>query len=164
MFLAMRAEVETALAAALEALDDTIEVVVLDRQMPDLSGEVVLEQLRDRRPALQVVMVGGVEPDLDIIDLAIDEYLRKPVDRPTLQAAIEWLLLRRTYTPDIERYFVRVAKLRVPEAPRSATELIGDPRYIALRTEADEYRQSTDATLGRPSDPIAAYQGFANGR
>ncbi len=75
--------------------------------MPGMSGEAVLAEIREQIEfPLQVMMVSGVAPDFDVIDLPIDDYLRKPVERPTLQAKIEQVFFRRTYRQVVEEYFV----------------------------------------------------------
>lgn len=142
-------------AEALDVLDDRFDVVLLDRQMPDVPGEEVLAAIRERDLQVQVMMVSGVEPGFDLVELAIDDYLRKPVQRPALQAKIEGLLLRRTYHAGVERFFTCVAKLDALESALSRGTLLEDERYLTLRAKADELRQDADATLGRPSEHVA---------
>lgn len=134
---------------ALEVVDGTIDLVLLDRQMPDLSGEEVLQTIRDQHGSIQVLMVSAIEPNFDILDLPFDGYLQKPVDRPTVQEAIEGLLIRRTYEPAIREFFSAVAKIEILEAVKSPAELAEDERFIALKSKADDLRQRADATLGR---------------
>lgn len=137
-------------------VDASIDVVLLDRQMPGMSGTEVLHAIRDRdQPGVQVMMVSSVEPDFDIIGLPIDDYLRKPVERPTLQAKIEQLLFRRTYRPVVEQYFVCAAKLDAIERAKGADELADNSAYLSLRSQADELRQQADATLGRMSEHVS---------
>ncbi|MFC3476208.1 response regulator [Halobacterium litoreum] len=90
---------------ALDALDDTVDVVLLDRQMPDVSGDEVLDTLRERDLSCRVAMVTAVEPELDIIDLGFDDYLRKPVDKETLLKTVERLRRRSTYDDAVRDYF-----------------------------------------------------------
>jgi len=139
---------------ALATLDDSFDIVLLDRQMPDLAGEEVLSTIRDRGLGVRVLMVSAVEPDFDLLDLPVDDYLRKPVDRPAIQAKIEGLLLRRTFHDVVEQFFACAAKLDVLEAAKPATALAGNSSYLALRARADELRQSVDATLGRRSQLV----------
>ena len=56
---------------ALEILDDDVDVVLLDRLMPDLAGENLLREIRDRDIECQVAMVTAVEPDFDIASKGI---------------------------------------------------------------------------------------------
>jgi DNA-binding response OmpR family regulator len=74
--------------ATVEA-ERTPDVVLLDRHMPDLSGDEVLARLRERDVETRVVMVTAVDPDLGVLDMPFDDYLSKPVDREDLQAAVD---------------------------------------------------------------------------
>jgi DNA-binding response OmpR family regulator len=150
-------------AEALETVSEETDLVLLDRQMPERSGEAVLESIREQGYPVQVMMVSGVDPDVDLIDLPIDEYLRKPIDRLTLQEKVEELLLRRTYHRTIREYFVCAAKLAVLERAKPVGELEANDRYLALRTRADELRQSADATLGEMSDHVADFHAAEGG-
>ena len=85
-------DVETAYNGpeALETVDtETIDIVLLDRRMPEMSGDEVLRRLRDRSFVGRVVMLTAVDPGFDVLDLPFDDYLRKPVEREGLVAAID---------------------------------------------------------------------------
>lgn len=60
---------------ALDQLDEQVAVVLLDRRMPQLSGDDVLERIRERNYDCHVAMVSGVHPDFDIIEMGFDDYL-----------------------------------------------------------------------------------------
>ncbi len=77
--------------ATLETIDDTVDVVFLDRRMPDMAGKQVLESIRDAGYDCDVVMLTGVEPDADVIEMGFDEYLVKPVDTDELRDTIDRL-------------------------------------------------------------------------
>jgi DNA-binding response OmpR family regulator len=88
--------------AALEAVDDDVDVVLLDRRMPEQSGDEVLATLRDRGWDGRVVMVSAVTPDYDVLELPFDDYLRKPAGGDDLLEVVERQLEavdgdRRTY-------------------------------------------------------------------
>ena len=74
---------------AIKKMDDSVHVVLLDRRMPDLTGDEVLERIREQGFEARVVMVTAVDPGLDVIELDFDEYLTKPVSRPELNRVIE---------------------------------------------------------------------------
>lgn len=149
-------ECETAIGgeSALNLFDESFDVVLLDRQMPDVSGEKVLEEIRANDTETQVMMVSGVAPDFDILDLPFNKYLQKPVDRPTVQAAIEELLLRRTYHQQVQEFFSAASKIELLEDVKRETELADDERYLSLRLAADERRQQADATLGQVTEHV----------
>ncbi len=74
---------------AIEAFDETVDVVLLDRRMPELPGDEVLERLREDGHECPVVMVTAVEPDEGMVELPFDEYVVKPVDRLELLETVE---------------------------------------------------------------------------
>lgn len=66
---------------ALEQLDDSVDVLVLDRKMPDLSGQEVLEQLHETSFRGPVVVVSAYRPDEHLETDDVEAYLTKPVKR-----------------------------------------------------------------------------------
>lgn len=77
-------DIETAYSgeAALSIItDSSIDVVLLDRHMPGLSGDDVLSALVERDYDGRVVMVTAVDPGIEVLDMPFDDYLCKPVDR-----------------------------------------------------------------------------------
>ena len=76
---------------ALDIIDEQQppDVVLLDRHMPGLSGDEVLEQLRERDLNTRVIMVTAIDPELGVLDLPFDDYLSKPVDREDLHAVVD---------------------------------------------------------------------------
>lgn len=81
--LATKYDVQTAYNGqqALELVDETIDIVLLDRRMPGLSGDEVLQEIDSRNYECQVVLVTAVEPDFDIIELGFDAYVKKAAVR-----------------------------------------------------------------------------------
>lgn len=77
--------------AALAAMNDDIDVVVLDRRMPGLGGTDVLERLRDNGYDVPVAVVSAIDPDGEEMDQQADAYLFKPVGREDLLTTIEQL-------------------------------------------------------------------------
>jgi DNA-binding response OmpR family regulator len=65
------------------------DVVLLDRHMPGLSGDDVLDEIRNREVQTRVIMVTAIDPDLGILEMPFDDYLSKPVEREDLRAAVD---------------------------------------------------------------------------
>ena len=126
---------------ALEEIDRTIDVVLLDRRMPRMAGDEVLDVLRDRGYDCGVVMVTGVDADLDIIDMPFDDYLTKPVDREPLFEAVEGQLDARERDEAVSELFSVTAKIGVLEDELPSSELDDNPEYEQLKTRADELRE-----------------------
>jgi DNA-binding response OmpR family regulator len=75
--------------AALETVrDHEIDVVLLDRHMPSMSGDDVLAELDTMDFAGRVIMITAIDPDFDILDMPFDDYLCKPVDREDVRTAV----------------------------------------------------------------------------
>ena len=81
--------------SGLQRIDDSIDAVLLDRQMPELSGETVAARLQQRPVTPSIVMISSVKPDVDILDIPVDSYLRKPADRDTLLSVLSTVHSRR---------------------------------------------------------------------
>ena len=58
---------------ALSTLDDSTDIVLLDRELPELSGSAVLTAIREKDIEARVAMVTGEEPDFDIIEMPFDD-------------------------------------------------------------------------------------------
>jgi CheY-like chemotaxis protein len=68
--------------AALEGMaNHDIDVVLLDRRMPGLSGDEVANRLNEDGCDAQVVMVTAVSPSPEMAALPVDDYVKKPVER-----------------------------------------------------------------------------------
>lgn len=95
-WLADDCEVRTAYSGieAREHFDDDPDVVLLDRRMPGVPGDRVLEEIRDQIRDCQVAMLTAVDPDRDIVDLPFDACLVKPVTHTEVRETVNELLLR----------------------------------------------------------------------
>ncbi len=72
--------------------DSDIDVVILDRKMPGMDGEEVLKEIRNYRPALQVIMLtahASMESAMATGRLEAYSYLEKPCDFDELVKVIE---------------------------------------------------------------------------
>lgn len=77
---------------AIQAIDETFDVILLDRKMPEMPGDEVLQWVRDRGYDCAVAFVTAAEPFEDDRQLPFDAYLTKPVDKATLRSAVERLV------------------------------------------------------------------------
>ena len=96
--LRLRNEYDTRVAYggedALETIDVDVDVVLLDRRMPDIPGDEVLEQIREKGYDCRIIMLTAVDPGLDIVEMPFDEYLVKPVEKDTLRNCVRRQLAR----------------------------------------------------------------------
>lgn len=74
-----------------QALEPTVDLVILDLMLPGLSGEEVLSQLSLERPALPVIVLtarGGVQDRIRGLDAGAVDYLVKPFSLEELIARV----------------------------------------------------------------------------
>lgn len=123
---------------ALEAMDDSVDVVLLDRRMPGLSGDEVLSTLRNRGYECPVAMVSAVTPKFDIVRISLDAYVRKPIEQEQLRGSVEQLLLIAD-CPDRQREAFAVAQKMVAlEAGTTSEDRNNSPEQAQLQARLSE--------------------------
>jgi DNA-binding response OmpR family regulator len=143
---------------ALERVDADVDIVLLDRRMPDLSGDEVLETVRDRGLDCRVIMITAVDPDFDIIEMDFDDYLCKPVESDDLLTAVEQQLTARDYDERLAEYFELTSKLALLEAEKTPQELEENGDVEALRDRLAALREEIDETLAEFEDFETAFR------
>ncbi|MDG5776746.1 response regulator [Haloarculaceae archaeon H-GB2-1] len=135
-------EVRTAYSGeeALEAMDDTVAVVLLDRRLPGLSGDEFLDRIRSDGSDARVAMVSAVDPDFDIVEMGFDDYVTKPVEKDDLRAVVERLLGVDAAGPDTREYFANAAKVTALEAEKTDAELAESEEYASLLASIDAFK------------------------
>lgn len=133
-YLAPHYEVKTAYngTQALGKMDWCPDVVLLDRRMPGMSGDEVLGELQERGHDPMVAMVTAVDPDVDIIDARIEEYLLKPIEQDDLTRTVEKLLGLRDISEVKRELSEKLVKRNVLRVERSAEELAGIDEFAQL--------------------------------
>ena len=137
---------------ALEIVNDEVDVVLLDRNMPDVSGDEVLDRIRETDYDCRVAMVTAVDADFDIVDLGFDEYVTKPVSGEELCDTVERLLVRATFSETVQRFYSLVAARSALEAEKMQAELDRSPEYEALTTRIDALRANLADAEPAPDD------------
>lgn len=153
-------ETETAYGggAALDRLDDDVDVVLLDRRMPDIGGDEVLEEIRDRDISTRVIMITAVDPDFDIIEMPFDDYLCKPVEKTDLVAAIDQQLAARRYDDRLAEYMEVTSKLALLKGEKTAQTLDGNEGVESLERRADTLQAEMDDALSDFEDIDTAFR------
>ena len=132
---------------AISTMDDEVDVVLLDRRMPDRSGHEVLSEIRSAGYDARVAMLTAVEPDVDIVDMPFDDYMTKPVSREDLVTLVEVLCYRAEYDDRSQRFFSLASK----KAALEASEATDTEEYEELVERVEAVRAEVDATLDRLS-------------
>ena len=129
---------------ALEAIDEEVDVVVLDRQLPGMGGEDVLAALRERGFECQVIVASGVEPDLDLVRMEFDAYLVKPVSKDELRTTVRHALTRANYDEALREFYALSEKRSVLREQKSDEELAASEEYAALEDRLQELSEQLD--------------------
>jgi|APHM01.1.fsa_nt_gi Response regulators consisting of a CheY-like receiver domain and a winged-helix DNA-binding domain len=132
--------------SAKEALSSTIDediITILDRRLPNISGDEVAARLKTKVDTCLILAVSGVEPGEGITELPIDDYLQKPVKKDELLSRLSNLELRLGLPPEEQQYLAVRSKQRALRDAygRSANSMSA---YTALSKEADSIDVSSD--------------------
>jgi len=124
--------------AALTMIDGDVDAVLLDRRMPDISGDDVLAEIRQRGHDCAVIMATAVDPDLNILEMDFDDYLCKPIFQETL---LETLEKHIDESPDggedMAEFLSLISKIDVLKAELSEGELAASDEYRHLQKRVD---------------------------
>lgn len=129
-------------------LDEAVDVVLLDRMMPGMSGAEVLEEIRSRGVDCQVAMVTAVDPGFDTIEMGFDEYVTKPPNREQLTETVDRLLYRATLDGGLQEYYSLVARRSTLEAEFSENRLESNEEYTDLIERIETHRAVVDDAMG----------------
>jgi DNA-binding response OmpR family regulator len=134
---------------ALELATGDVDVALLDRRMPEMTGDEVLSALRERGIDCRVAMITAVEPDVDIVDMPFDDYLVKPITREELHSVVEVLLSRASFDDRTQEFFALASKKATLE---SAEKDGPSEEYSRLTARMGEIRAELDETLSQFSN------------
>jgi len=140
---------------ALDAIDEDVDIVLLDRRMPGLSGDAVLDTIRDRELDCRVAMVTAVEPDFDIVEMGFDDYLVKPVSNEDLLETVDQLLLRSEYDTQLQELFALASKKALLDSQKTEAELRASEEYARLEDRLAVLRARIDDTIAELTDTDA---------
>jgi DNA-binding response OmpR family regulator len=145
--------------AALEAVDESVDAVLLDRRMPDVDGDEVLARIRDRGLTCKVIMATAVDPDLNILEMDFDDYLCKPIDQETLVDTLDHHVDSTSPAREgLDEFFSLVSKLSVLEAEQTATELEASAEYDRLTRRAEELERDLRKDVADFDDIVETYR------
>lgn len=150
--LGMRYDVETAAdgETALETVDHDTDVVMLDRRLPDTSGEELLMALRDSEYDCQAIYCSAVVPGMDLVDLPPDGYVHKPVGTEGLFDAIDDQLAIADRALEVREYFGLERVRQTLEETHAFSELQNREEYQKLLDRIEAKEQQLTGEQSRP--------------
>jgi DNA-binding response OmpR family regulator len=132
---------------ALAAIEDgEIDIVLLDRHMPQMSGDDVLEELNDREFPGRIIMITAIDPNFGVLSMPFDEYLCKPVDREDVRAAVEQQCTILGYET-LGEYFSLEAKIGVIESELSAERREDHDEYQSAKVRSQRLEERVNRLL-----------------
>jgi len=148
---------------ALEVVDDgpTPDVVLLDRHMPEMSGDEVLTRLRERNIESRIVMVTAVDPGLDVLDMPFDDYLSKPVEREDLLAVVDQQCQVLAY--ELLGEYFRLESTRAVVASQITEKDAGDGEIDDLEAKRSAIKERIRSLLPEAEQMLAAFDGIDRG-
>lgn len=158
-------------------VEGDIDVIVLDRKMPGLSGEQVLKEVKSLKPEIQVIMLtgyGDVDSAVEAGKLDAYAYLQKPIELEKLVSTIEgargekkhamekheipyvergsfkkWFMGVHNYRPGflLIGLLVFVAIILLP-APQRLVEILSYKKSVSNMSELSEEARLKELNLG----------------
>ncbi|GKZ14423.1 response regulator [Haladaptatus sp. T7] len=145
---------EAALATVEES---TVDVVLLDRHMPGMSGDEVLSELTGRGFDGRVIMVTAIDPGFDVLDMPFDDYLCKPVDREDIRTAVTQQCTILGYEM-LGEYFSVESKRAVIEAEIPEGKRQDHQQYLDIERKAAQLAHRIHRLLDDPHELFEAFE------
>jgi DNA-binding response OmpR family regulator len=142
-------EIETADGgqAALELIDDGVDLVLLDRDMPGPGGRDVAIEIHERGYDCHIAMVSSLPADFDIVEYPIDCYLKKPLGESDLVGLVEEYRTQRRYQTALSEYFQLSSKLAAIEEDTPTAQLAESDEYERLKQRVEAKRREVDEAI-----------------
>jgi DNA-binding response OmpR family regulator len=131
-------------AEAKAKLTPAVDVVLLDRRMPGMSGDDVLAYMREQDIEVRVAMVTAIDPDFDIIDLPFDDYVVKPVTRAELLDTIDRMLTCAEYEQRLQEYYSLTVKYITLKQTKTSVELADSDEFDELKRRREAVETALD--------------------
>lgn len=155
-------------------LAQRFDAVLLDLGLPDVDGQSLLREMRQRRDATPLIVISarGERADrIDMLDLGADDYLVKPIDIGELAARLRAVTRRGRpgEAPGLEHGALRLdptqgtvtwcgRRVALRERERWLLEqFMRHPAHIFSRTQLETALYGTDAGAGVDSNAIEVY-------
>ncbi|MEZ3170107.1 response regulator [Halorubrum sp. RMP-47] len=148
-------------AEALSAVDESNppDTILLDRHMPNQSGDDVLTELRSYDIHTRIIMVTAVDPGLELLDLPFDDYLCKPVEREDIRTAVDQQCQVLAYEL-LGEYFQTESRRSVIAAEINPERLAEHEEYNALDTRTEVLRERISRLIPDVDEMLNTFSGI----
>ncbi|WP_436901751.1 response regulator [Halovenus halobia] len=143
---------------ALDVLDEqSVDIVLLDRHMPGMSGDEVLDRLAEREFSGRVIMVTAIDPGFDVLDMPFDDYLCKPVEREDIRDAVSQQCEILGYET-LGEYFSAASKRSVIETELPEDQRANHEEYEAIVDQTERLRERAQRLLDDADDLFETFE------
>jgi CheY-like chemotaxis protein len=143
--------------SALEVLSEkTVDLTLLDRHMPGMSGDEVLEELNNHDYDGRGVMATAIDPGFDVLDMPFDDYLCKPVDREDIREVIGHQSTVLGYEL-LGEYFSVESKRQVIAAEVDTDRRADHDQYQQIATRARQLERRARRLIDESPELLAAF-------
>lgn len=149
---------------ALERLDASYDMVLLDYMMPGMDGVEVCKRIREESrfndiPIVMVTALSGKEDRLRAVEAGANDWICKPVDRTELQVRVASLLKMKRAQDDLKRHqknLEETVRNRTAEL-RGAMEEVKQSQEAARRSALDAMQRMAYTAEFREGPTAAAH-------
>jgi CheY-like chemotaxis protein len=132
---------------AVDNLTREVDVVLLDRRMPEMHGHEVLEHISQGDYNCRVIIISALDPDMDIIEYDFSKYLSKPVVKEELLNAIEQVRMLDQYENLLTEYYQAVEKYSIMKSEFDPFTLEESDEFQALKENISQTQEEIDDVL-----------------
>lgn len=129
---------------ALDKLDKTVDIVLLDRRMPELTGDKVAGRIREQPVDQKIVFITAVDPDFDLLHLEFDTYVVKPVTAAELNDVVDCMIDRIELEIRLRDLLRLASRLSALEHKLDIDELEQSDQYQQLAAEFNEKKKKLE--------------------
>jgi CheY-like chemotaxis protein len=122
---------------AIEKWTSDIDVVFLDRRMPELSGDKVLSRKRKEGDETPVAVLTAVDIELSDTEMDFDDYISKPVSSDDIIQVAKELLIMDNMRTEVREFINAAMKLQKLDQRHTQEELSTHDQYNSLRSKCD---------------------------
>lgn len=133
-------------------IDAETDYVLLDRKLPGMSGDRVLEYIVDQPYDINVIIISAIDPDQNVIHQPYDEYITKTVDEGEIQDAIDRVEVKNRFVELLSQYVKKAETWEVVRSELNTAESDADVDLGMIESELDEIAEEFATISSELSD------------
>ncbi|ERH00640.1 MAG: response regulator containing CheY-like receiver, AAA-type ATPase, and DNA-binding domain protein [Halonotius sp. J07HN6] len=141
------AHIATGGQEALDTLTREVEVILLDRRMPEMHGHEVLDHIHAEGYDCRVIIISALDPDMEVLDYQFSKYLKKPIVKEQLLDTIEQVRMLDRYESLLTEYYQAVEKYSIMQSEFTSATLENNAQFQELEEDISHLRAEIDETL-----------------